>query len=222
MGKSNLKEEIHKHPSFGTITIGRSQIGGGGMPLFNSPFKHHHAVSLEISPAVLHRHLHNDTIHGEGRSPHIRVYMSENQFAQLVLNAHQASGTPCTITEIGGKHVAEPPESGFKKLWAKEVKRDFKDVAEAAGEAKKKVDALLKQTRITKGDVKEIQGILSTLAQDLRANLPWLQEQFQEAMERTVAVAKAEVEAHVSSIIQRKGLEALQKDGDLPRLELSD
>ena len=210
MGKSNLGEERFEHPSYAVINIGRAQIGGGHKSLFDSPFKHYHIITLEITPAEVVRNLCSDYIMPLGRVPHIRVAMSEIQFAQLVLNANLHSGTPCTVEEIDGRRVPEPPAKNMKKLWAKDVKRGFKDIADAAEKAKNDVDALLKKDRITKGDVKAIHETLYTLSQDLKENMPWMQERFQEAMDKTVATAKGEIEAHLANKINQAGLTAIK------------
>jgi len=218
VGKSNLDEEQVEHPSFAVVNISRVQIGGGALRLFDSPFKHYHAIALEINPALLVRKLHGDRIMQTGGVPHIRVHMSEVQFANLVLNAGNHGGTPCTVESIGTKKIPQPPEANLKKLWAKEVKRDFKDVAEAAEKVEKDVEALLAKDRVTKADLKALKDTIFSMAQDIRENLPWMQERFEEAMEKTVATAKGEIEAHLANTIKQAGLTALQ--GGSPPLGL--
>lgn len=219
MGESNLNEKQIEHPSFAVINISRVQIGGGHKNLFDSPFKHYHAITLEISPAVLIRKLHGDMIMPTGGLPHISVAMSEVQFANLVLNANLHGGTPCTVEHIGGKRVPEPPKANLKKLWADEVKADFKDVADAVHKAEKGVDALLAKDRVTKADLKALQETIRVMAADVRSNLPWMQERFEETMEKTVAAAKGEIEAHLAHTIKQAGLSSL-KGADVPRLEI--
>lgn len=222
MGKSNLDEERFEHPSYAVINIGRAQIGGGSKRLFDSPFQHHNIITLEISEATLVRKLHGDSIFKTSRVPYIRVAMSEIQFANLVLNANLHGGTPCTVDYIDGKKIPEPPASNMKKLWAKEVKRDFKDVAEAAEKVEKDLDALLAKDRVTKADLKALKDTVFTMAQDIRENLPWMQERFQEAMEKTVATAKGEIEAHLANTIKQAGLTALQGESAPLGLEMGE
>ncbi len=221
MGKSNLNSERISHPSFAVINIGRASIGGWHKKLFDSPFKHYHVVTLEISPADLTRNLHGDSISPSGRVPYISVAMSQVQFSEMILNAGLHSGTPCTVEYLNGERVEDPPARDIKKLWASEVKRDFKDIADAAAAAEKTADDLLAKDRITKGDVKALRDIIFGFAQDLRENMPWLQERFQEAMEKTVAEAKGEINAHMTHLIQKTGLAALQGKA-LPTLEMQD
>lgn len=222
MGKSNLEEEQIEHPSFAVVNISRISIGGGAVRLFDSPFKHHHAIALEINPAMLLRKLHGDTIMANGTVSHIRILMSEIQFANLMLNTNLHSGTPCTVDQIAGKRLPEPPERNLKKLWAKEVKRNFKDVAEQVETVEKAAEALLEKDRVTKGEVKALKDKITALAQDIRENLPWMQERFEEAMEGTVAAARGEIEAHLVQTIKTAGLEALQGGSAALGLELSD
>ncbi len=222
MGKSNLEEEQVEHPSFAIVNISRIQIGNGSIRLFDSPFKHHHAIALEINPAMLLRKLHGDRIMSNGRVSHIRILMSEIQFANLMLNTNLHSGTPCTVEQIEGKRIPEPPERNIKKLWAKEVKRDFKDVADQVGTVEKEAEALLSKDRVTKAELKALRDKITALALDIRENLPWMQERFEEAMEGTVAAARGEIEAHVSNTIKAAGLEALKGGSATLGLELSD
>lgn len=210
MGKSNLNDERTEHPSFAVININRVQIGGGSLRLFDSPFKHYNAITLEISPAALIRNLHGDTIMPTGEVAHIRVMMSEIQFANLVLNANVHGGTPCTVDSIAGKQLPQPPKSDLKKLWASEVKRDFKDVAEAAEKAEKDVDALLAKDRVTKTDLKALKDVIFGMAQDIRENLPWMEEQFEKTMEKVVATAKGEIDAHVANTVKKVGLDTIK------------
>jgi hypothetical protein len=219
MGKSNLDKEEIEHPSFAVININRAQIGGGHKKLFDSPFKHYHIITLEISPARLVRSLHGDSIFHGGKAPYISVAMSQVQFSEMVLNAGMHGGTPCTVEWLNGKQIPEPPARDVKKLWADEVKRDFKDVSESADAAEKAVEDLLAKDRITKADVKALKDIIYTMAQDIRSNMPWMQERFQEAMEKTVAEAKGEINAHAQHIIKTTGLQALA-GGALPALEM--
>lgn len=221
MGKSNLNEEKIEHPSFAVINISRVSIGGGHKRLFDSPFKHYHMITLSISPAMCIRKLHGDTIMPTAELPHISVAMSEVQFANLVLNANLHGGTPCTVEHIAGKRLPEPPAAKVKQLWANEVKQDFKDVAEAAEKAEKEVDALLAKDRVTKADLKALKDTIYGMAQDIRSNMPWMQERFEEAMEKTVAVAKGEIEAHVAHTIKQAGLTAINS-GQVPFLSLED
>lgn len=210
MGKSNLEEERFEHPSYAVINIGRAQIGGGSKRLFDSPFQHYNIITLEISEAALVRKLHGDNIFKTGRVPYISVAMSEIQFANLVLNANLHGGTACTVEYIDGKKIPEPPAANMKKLWAKEVKKDFKDVAEAAEKVEKDLDALLAKDRVTKADLKALKDTVFTMAQDIRENLPWMQQRFQEAMDKTVAAARGEIEAHLENTIKKAGLTSLQ------------
>lgn len=219
MGKSNLDSETIEHPSFAVININRASIGGGHKKLFDSPFKHYHVITLEISPARLVRNLHGDNIFHAGNAPHISVAMSQVQFSEMVLNAGMHGGTPCTVEWLNGKRMPEPPARDIKKLWANEVKKDFKDVADAADAAEKAVNDLLEKDRITKADVKALKDIIYTMAQDIRDNMPWMQERFQDAMEKTVAEAKGEINAHAQHIIKTTGLQAIA-GGMLPALEL--
>lgn len=220
MGESNLNEEHFEHPSYAVININRAQIGGGSKRLFDSPFKHYNVITLSISPAKCIRKLHGDNIFPTGEVPHIEVAMSEVQFANLMLNANMHGGTPCTVETIKGKRVGEPPANNLKKLWATEVKRDFRDVAEGAMKVEKEIDDLLSKDRVTKADLKKIKDTISMVAQDIRENLPWMQQRFEEAMEKTVSVAKAEIDAHLANTVKRHGLQHLQKEGQLPRIEM--
>jgi len=217
MGKN---EERIEHLSYAVIHINRVQIGGGSKRLFMSPFKHYHAITLEIQPAALIRDFHGDRASPTDAVPHINVMMSEIQFANLVLNANIHGGTPCTVEQIGGKDVPEPPKRDLRKLWADEVKRDFKGLAEAAENVEKDVNALLAKDRVTKADLKSIKDVLFKLAQDIRENVPWMQERFQETMEETVAAAKGEIEAHLANTIHKAGLDSLKEKGALPRIEM--
>jgi ElaB/YqjD/DUF883 family membrane-anchored ribosome-binding protein len=65
---------------------------------------------------------------------------------------------------------------------------------------------------INKGDREAILGKLRMLMQNINSNMPFVQSQFNEAMDKTVTEAKAEVEGFVEGKIRALGIDALQSE----------
>src|SRR5690606_19504838 len=106
------------HPSYGSIHLGRVS---GSAKLFMSPFRHNGFISISISRAKRVRNLANDRLHGELRKL-VEVLMSEAQFAHFITSMFDGSGTPCTIHQVTGTTMPEPPEGGEVEKFHKDVK----------------------------------------------------------------------------------------------------
>ncbi len=204
------KREKQEHPSFGLITISKTSAGPPGQKLFDSPFRHHHYVSIEISRASKRRtDLHDDFISEEESL--IKIALSEAQFATMITTPNMAVGTPCTIGRFGGKIVEDPPADATRRTFAKEANEEFEDLAKDA-------EALVEMMEVRNpkaADRKAMRDLAGKLSRALTGNLEFFQTRFHEVMEKTVTAAKAEIQAHVADVVQKAGIKAL-KDGAAP------
>ena len=73
-----------------------------------------------------------------------------------------------------------------------------------------KVKALCeKKGALTQAEKKDLMDAVGATVMELKSNLPFFQVQFEKAMEKSVAQAITEVEAHVQGLINQTGLAAL-------------
>lgn len=198
-----------KDESYGMININRGQIGGDGKKLFGSDIKHNNVISLSIKRGVYERELYKDWFFGEDEL--IRIDLSPVQFAEAITNIN-GMGVPCTITRYNGKGINEVPELDNKKeIFRKEFALDIKDMVDNISRLTEEVNELMNKKSITKADKLNIQEGLSQINRNLKSNIPFLVESFDEQLEKSVSSSKAEVEAYVQSKIQSLGMKELEK-----------
>lgn len=185
-------EERITHKAFGVIRLSRPS---GNMRLFQSDHKHHSFITMEVMTAEVNRTLSNDWVHG--RQQLIEVSMSEAQWAAFVSSFGLGSGVPCTIEYVAGEGYmpligdVEPRTATFSR----EVQQTMQDVVDEMDSALKRLNEDLKKLPV--GMQKKLSDIFDKVRRELIANMPFVQQQFGEHMERTVASGKAELEAHL-------------------------
>jgi len=192
-----LHGDNFSHPSYGMISFSRGQ--GSSATLFGSSIKHRNTIRVTISHAE--RHMNSGTEYIFDRDRIVEALMSPTQFADAITGMN-TSGVPITIQFTEKDGTIEKPEfinkrEAFEKEFTARVKGINDRMSETIEKAKDKKAPqwLVKDLEITKGW--------------FESNIPYLAEQFDEQMDKSVTEAKAEVEAYVSGIIQQTGLEAL-------------
>jgi ElaB/YqjD/DUF883 family membrane-anchored ribosome-binding protein len=207
-------EKVFEHPSYCMVQFSRCQGNPGR--LFGSPLQEHGSfVTLRVVEAERRHSLSRDWYFG-GSKTIVEIYLSPMQFAELLTTMNVSSGVPGTLRFHGqgpGK-IAKPPED--EEIEADVVARGFKEDIERIGTELKELQAKAEEILGSKGPVKaeekkEILNGINKMVRDIVANLPFVLESFQEATERTVKAAKAEVDAFVTTAVMATGLDALQQ-----------
>lgn len=198
-----LKDKVD-HPSYGVVSL--SRFSTTGITLFDSPFRHHHGIMLKISRAYKTRELHEDRIF-EGDEL-IRVSMSEVQFANLITSANVGCGTPCTLERVNGQSVEDAPQENMRETFKGDIKNAFKDLSGAANE----LEGLVNKKDAKADDRKKMRDLASQIAMAFRDNLAFMQEQFEEQLEKAVSAARAEIQAHVEHVVKKAGVQAMEKE----------
>ncbi len=207
--------EEERDPCFGLVSISRVQ---GRRRLFDSPFEHQHFVTLSIKRAYRTRtDLHMDYIGADEEL--IEVAMSEVQFASMVTSLNMGVGTPCTIAHFEGKILKEPAPDKTKKTFEKEGKEHWADLAKLSAELEKLTE--LPASAVKAPQRERMNFLALKIHQGLTDSAEFFHEQFQKSMDKVVAVAQGEVQAHVMSVIQKAGMKALEGK-DPFRLEMSE
>jgi hypothetical protein len=203
-------EKVTKHPAYGSISISRRQ--SNGTVLYDSPIPHHHYIAITISHAEDHRSLYRNRHHPRGHI--LEVALSEAQFAQAITSMN-TMGTPCTLARMWNRETDKYELVPSLELVRPERETFEAEVKEATGrvhsqvkDAKDKLEEIMKRGgTVRKGDLKELQGLLYHAEQDVRANLPFIQESFYEAMEGVTAKVKTEIVATAEAVVRQRGLE---------------
>ena len=204
-------EKVVQHESFGMVGFSRIHAGGKkGVRLFGSSVDNNTVIALRIKRAEKGWHLHRHWYHANEQL--IEVYMTPAQFAEAITGMNMGEGVPCTIQYIKGEgHMAECPDENVRELIEEDFREDMielnSDISRAIRDAK---DALGKKS-ISKGDLKAVIASLSKIEMDLNSNIPFIQSQFNEAMDKTVHEAKVEVDAFMTHTIVELGKDALAR-----------
>jgi hypothetical protein len=204
-----LDEPEEKHPSFGVA--GFSRRTGGNFNLFGSSIKHGNTICLTIKRASRRRSLSNYWIHGNEQL--IEVLFSPNQFAQLLTSMNVGDGVPCTLQYVGRERMPDCPSVEIREEFQREFEEDVRKVTAGARTALKEITQIFNtKASIGKADRAEILSKINRLINLLTDSIPFVQGQFNEAMDGTVTEARAEVESFIDNKIQSLGIQALNDE----------
>lgn len=200
----------YQHPSYGIIGFNRVQCSGGRR-LFGSVLtEHYHSIRVRIA------HCERRTDHGLDRfsatDKIIEIELSAAQFAEAITAMNVGEGIPCTIGWIAGVgNVEEPP---ITMTASEHAKHDFKARMKTfAASLTATRDAVEKATegKVITGAIREtIRNGIGRIAQEVRDNIPYFVECYEEATVKISSAAKAEADAWLTTAIHRAGLQGLR------------
>ena len=219
-------QKITKHESFGSILVNR--VSGQAF-LFGSEARHHSFIRIEICEADMRRNLSDDHIFANRRL--VEVDMTYEQWARFVSSFGIGMGTPCTLRQVGTKKYEEPPEP---ENFTTKFQDDLKATMDTA---MKKLEGLIKKLSQSnlpgekplgkKEQVKVLDDIEHAVMQ-IKQNIPFIENQFDEMMENKVAAAIVEVEGVVADGLRQAGIASLRQNmpelnwGQKPQLPSGD
>lgn len=207
--------KVCRHESYGVVRLGRSTYGSP-TNLFGSSVKHSTTISLTIKTAHLNRYLNNDRFHGDDRL--IQIEMSPVQFSELITGININDGVPCTITNIDYDICERPPYISKKQQFSEEFKFKLDNVfSNSYGSIKKILKLLDDKKPLKRSQRDDIKSFIQIMVQEIKSNLPYIQRNFDKAMDRTVSECKHEVEAFINEKICNLGLKAIN-EGKFPEI----
>ena len=204
--------EKHTHPAF--ATIGAHRVIGQAN-LFGSNVGHSGFVKIEITEASMHRDGYSERIHGSGKT-YAEVWLSEAQWVAFVSRMNMDTGTPCTLRHYGNRdgmvfcpHIAEAEKAAERmggrvdELHAEKIRNIAKHSAVIDG----LVEGLPAKKRAA------ILEAVGRMTQHLEANHNYAAETLREFKEQLVTESKVEIDAMVTDVVGRLGLESVQQLG---------
>lgn len=200
---SNDREE-EKHPSYGILNIFRSS--GSPQSLFGSSIEHSQTITFSISEGSRVRDLNRYWYHTE--EPLVEIEMSPTQFIDAITHMN-GEGVPVTIRKVGRERRIHKPHSSIKKLIQKEFDKDLKEIMDKSTQALEKLNDSLKTPSPRKADIREAISRLTSVIQDIKSNLPFVNTSFHKQMDKTITEAKGEIEAAFSDRIYALGSKVL-------------
>lgn len=206
-------EDKKEHESFGVLDIGRATCTPA-TNLFGSSVNHSNIISLKIHTAVEYRHLSQDSIHQNKCL--VEIHLSPVQFAEAITNMN-TGGVPCTIKYATGKNMENCPQESKRQIFQKEIENDFRKVAQGIKELKDEADQLLNNP-MKAADRKRLKDLLYQINMHIDKNMPFVGQQFQRQLNKSVAEAKGEVDAFFNNKIHQLGIEKLKEEIQKPEL----
>lgn len=210
-----VTEKVVTHPSFGMV--GLSRRSGSVSPLFGSNIQHSQTITLTIKRAEHDRHLNNDWYHAKEQL--IEVELSGSQYAELISSFNIGDGVPCTIRQLGRHSYPDPPYESpvdiFKREFAVKMENLGKECASLVEDS---IKMLKEKPTLNKADREFLLNSIRGLVQEVNSNTPFVNQQFNESMEKTISQAKNEIETFVTNRITALGIDAVK---DNPSLFLS-
>lgn len=217
-----IEGERYRHPAFGQISVTKGQ--GQGIELFGSALSHRSVLTVTISTAHLDRHLSRDWIHSDKQV--VSFQMSEAQWASFI-SSQGGAGTPITFESraVEGAGLQFCPRIESIETMGETFHRELKDKCEYYMTQATKLAAALGETaadgKAGKGRLLELQKMAAELATGLPNTISFIQKQTEEAMEKTVAAGKIEIESFVTDLAVRTGLETLREQSATLLIERS-
>lgn len=206
--KNPPKPEQHEHPSYGMIALSRTYTSGKTRMFGSSLERHYGTVMLTIKRGKWEHEHHRDRYYSTGEEL-IRVHLTAAQFVEMITSMNRGDGTPCTLQQVGGKSIPDPPS------FATEVDRVRSDFGEKlAGMVsvlkEQRADIENETSKLSTKAKERLRIALDVMIQQVTSNIPFVLSQFEEASERVVTAAKHEIESFAQHRFDTAGLEAIR------------
>ena len=203
-----MKEQNDRHPSYGMVGV--SHVSSTGTRLVGTEFSHHHFVDLRIKRAEKHRDLSREWWFGHEEL--ISIWLSEAQFVELMARPNMGDGVPCTISHVAGVRMDEPPaQSPIRDKFRKDFRDDAAKCVQNLESAQRELDDAIESGRIGKAVLRKISEQMQAAAAAISDGIPFVERQFEEKMEAVVNHAAAEIEATVTQIAIRLGVQQMRE-----------
>jgi hypothetical protein len=200
-----------KHPSYVAVSFSRRS---GNPRLFGSTLQTHYGyVTLVVSHATLVRGEHDDRYDHSISGDLLEIDFSAAQFAELLTTMNVATGTPGTLRRLHNRRIPEPPELPGRVEHIQETfEVDLKaTAAEVLGKDVPRARAILEQKTLTKADRHELMTMFDRVARKLTDHAPFVVQMMNEAVTERVSAAKAEVDAVLTSTLNRLGAASMDR-----------
>ena len=193
---------ITTHPAFAQVSVHRIN---GSRVLYGSDFRHHSFVRVTVQSSDLRRDLSHDWHYG--RQHLIDFDMSEAQWATFVSSFNIGGGVPCTLHYVDKKVVPDIPLRDERNEYKKEMNKNLDSLVATIDAAIGRINEMT--TGLSRPKREAVVAELTTVRQQLASNLPFVVKSHDEHMEKRVEKAKIEINAYMTQVIHRAGLNAL-------------
>jgi hypothetical protein len=204
--------EKFNHPSFGKISISKSQ-SSGNMRFYGTDLPQSTFYTLRIHSSSLEKSVHRDYYSDEKSI--IEVRLTPLQFSEMITTMN-TTGTPCTIAYRDGKKVEELPKIlSSKEFILNEFEETTKTVRNSFREIENEINSIL--NKLPKKDQELLKSKIWSMGKQIDDVMPYLLGEFQERVDAISAEAKNVITNHIQEQAQQNGL--LGENIDLKFLE---
>ena len=202
-------EKTTKHPAFGIARFSKG-VSSNAHPLFGSSINHSHTITLQIFTGV-HERTDYASDHYFDDKLLVEIEMSHAQLSELITSFNYGTGVPVTLRYYNGKKIEDLPVLESKRAQhVEEFKEKMKDFVKYIENKREEIKEYLKKPKLPKKDKEEIEHLLDMIEQNVKQNIPFYQQQFEEQIDKTMMEAKAELDAFLNDAVKKEGLEAIK------------
>jgi hypothetical protein len=201
----------YDHPAFGCVTVSKWH-SNVPIRLFGSDLGHKVGISLTFHTAYNLRGLSDDRHMADKII--LRVNLSEAQWARLVASQGIGNGVPVTMEmRRFGQLVRVPdiaaPQASKREIHGEEMAEALREQLDALRALADKLGKMLDGGAVSKTALREVHREIARHVEQAPGSVKFIYDQFASATEQVAEDAKVEVEAHVTSLATRLGMEQL-------------
>jgi hypothetical protein len=148
----------------------------------------------------------------------VEVDMSNSQFAEFVTTHNRGCGIPCTLRYVNREAMADPPFDDKREQFRHEFREHARKVASKLDDLHAFAESLLTKPTVTKADRATLAEKVRMARQEVGSNMPFMTDQFDRQMDKSIKEAKGEIEAFALRRIITAGMDAIEwEDADASR-----
>jgi hypothetical protein len=115
----------------------------------------------------------------------IQIRMTERQFAKFVTGLNTFDGAPCTVERLDGRSIDSPPFESEKQIARAEFDELIHQISESLNLAKQRLAQLTTPgVKVSKADLSNLRSEIDRAATDIKSNLPYVIQCFNETLDR--------------------------------------
>lgn len=198
------------HPSYVMVGFSRVTHSPPGVRLFGSELPSQAFIRLSVKTAEEDWHLSQKWHHGWKTL--LELDLSPAQFAELLTSMNVGSGVPGTLRFLkgDGQIPSAIDEDSLPDQIKADIKADSQSVIDAARQFGEEVNKIVGSSKLTKAEKATLIGIATKLQMTLESSMPFVIDQYAEAMDKVTASGKAEVDAFITHAAHKLGMQSLQ------------
>lgn len=202
----------YTHPSYGLVSLSRVQANKSNCFMADG-LEVGRYIKMTVSTAFLSRKLSGYNLYPDKNILSLR--MSYHQFAELITNFNNGSGTACTlewITPAGQGKVEEyvsPPS--VRSEFELDLRKQLDQANKILKELKDSIAELVNKGKAGKTELKQASELVNRVERQLFDSTPYIEKRFGEALDNATSRSKAEITAWMDAQLSRMGLESLQQ-----------